>query len=346
MRINNSIYKIKSLLAATKLSKPNCQKEVPNVSTVCIILINIGLGDAIMATSFIRSLKQSAVVVDVIVAKKTVPLFLGSNDIENVILFDDEIACQRRKYDLVIDPYSHCGWYATYKYLKLLSILKYNYLSGFDVRLPKKYSDNYIPEDKKIHITDYYRYISNQFIDNPGVFPENYILPFTKVIQSMASDYISSLPEHTLKVAICPFASTPKRSFSDFQLNEMLKLLSTKENISIVLLMEKNKLSEISLYENTYFFEAPDFISAAAVLCQCDFVVSVDTSFVHVANCGNKPSLVFYNSVYNDGYNTDDLCGPNYPNARQIINNQGISAISPQYIHDEIINSLDKLITS
>lgn len=343
MQINGLIYKVKSLLASMRLSKPRIEDGSLTIKNVCIILINIGLGDAIMATSFIRFLKESGIEVDLIVAKKTIPLFSDNHDISNVISLGDTTACQKKYYDLVIDPYSHCSWYATYKYLKLLSLMKYKVLSGFDVNLGSKYNDNYIPGDKVIHVTDYYKHVVNQFISDSCVLPSNYILPFSVVAQSSAESFIASLPDHTVKVAICPFASTPKRSFSDRQINETLALLSAREDISIVLLMEKSKLSSISLHDNSYFFDAPDFMSAAAVLCQCDFVVSVDTSFVHVANSGNKPALVFYSSVYNDGYNTDNLCGPNYPKAKQIIEKKGISLIPSQYIYDEVVHSLNNL---
>lgn len=344
MQINSLIYKIKSLLASIKLSKPCIDDNSLTIRSVCIVLINVGLGDAIMATSFIRFLKESGVDVDIIVGKKTIPLFSSNDDIGNVIAFGDKSAYQRKTYDLVIDPYSHCSWYATNKYLKLFYLLRYKILSGFDVNLDNKYHDNYIPDDKHIHITDYYRYVGRKFISDSCVLPSNYILPFPDVVQSVALNYMASLPDNTFKVAICPFASTPKRSFSDVQLNEILSLFSARKDLSVVLLMEKSKLSSISLCDNSYFFEAPDFMSAAAVLCQCDFVASVDTSFVHVANSGNKPALVFYSSVYNDGYNTDNLCGPNYQKAKQIIEKDGISNIPPKLIYDEVIFLFNNLV--
>lgn len=343
MRLNNLIYKIKSLLALRKLQDPCVNHEKVNVNTICIVLINIGLGDAIMATSFIRLLRESDKKVDVIVAKKAIPLFINNSDIDNLIPFGDKAIYPKNVYDLVIDPYSHCGWYATYKYVKLLSLLNYKYLSGFDVNIKNKYDDNYIPIDKNIHITEYYIHVAREIIHSSYVLPENYILPFGNKALEDAKYFIASLSVDTCKVAICPFASTPQRSFSNAQINEVLTFLECRKDLSIVLLMEKDKLSSVTLRDNSYFYDAPDFMSAAAVLCHCDFVVSVDTSFVHVANCGNKPALVFYSSVFNDGYNTDYLCGPNYPKARQVVEKNGVFLIKSEDIYDEINDYLNVL---
>lgn len=341
--MSNVIYKIKSLLASTKLTTPGVSDEKTNVKSICLILINVGLGDAIMATSFLRVLKDTGHTVDILIAKKLTSLFENNNDINNIIIAGDESYRAKEEYDLVIDPYSHCGWYFTYKYMKVLSTLKYKKLSGFDVKIPGKYSDNYIPDTKAIHITDYYRHIVDKYIGHTTPFPDNYILHFSDESRLLADKYIASLPSGSLNVAFCPFASTNQRSFSEQQINSLLDMFAMMKNVSVILLMEKEKLEKVTLQDNTFYFEAPNFSSAAAVLCACDFVISVDTSFVHVANSHNKPLLAFYSSVYNDGYNTDTLCGPNYSNARQIINEKGISEISPDYIYAEVVKELERI---
>ncbi|WP_333498046.1 glycosyltransferase family 9 protein [Kluyvera sp. CHPC 1.2972] len=336
MRLNNIIYKLKALFASVKLPRPVAERSNLENKKVCLLLVNIGLGDAIMATSFLRALKNADIDVDVITAKKIVPLFQNNSDIHNVIIYGETAKYRDQIYDWVIDPYSHCGWYFTHKYIKLLAQIKYKALSGFDVKIPGKYNDNYIPSTKKIHITDYYLHFLRSCLDKQDVLPENYVLSFAPETRETANAYLTSLPAKTIKIAFCPYASTDKRSFCSEQINETLALLADHADISIILLMEKSKLASITLPENAYFFEAPDFMCAAAVLSMSDFVVSVDTSFVHVANSYNKPSLVFYSSVYNDGYNTDDLCGPNYLNAKQIIAKTGISALAPHYIYEKL----------
>lgn len=341
MRLNNVIYKLKALFTSIKLPQPAVKGSTRENKKVCLLLINIGLGDAIMATSFLRALKNAGIDVDVITAKKIVPLFQGNRDIHNIIVYGETAKYRDQVYDWVIDPYSHCGWYFTHKYVKLLAQLKYKALSGFDVKIPSKYNDNYVPSIKKIHITDYYLHVLRFCLNKQDMLPENYVLSFAPETRETAAGYLASLPAKTIKIAFCPYASTDKRSFSSEQINEFLALLSNHADTSIILLMEKSKLASITLPENVFFFEAPDFMCAAAVLSMSDFVVSVDTSFVHVANSYNKPSLVFYSSVYNDGYNTDDLCGPNYPNAQQIIAKEGISTLAPYYIYDKLTVSLN-----
>lgn len=342
MRFNNFIYKLKSFILSSRLKKKNTNAIDNNVNYVCLVLVNVGLGDAIMATSFIHMLKILGVTTDVITTKKIVPILNNNKDIRSVIVANESKYENKQQYDLVIDPYSHCSWYFTYKYLKVLSYIDYNMVSGFDVKFADKYDDNYIPEDRDIHLTNYYKYILKKYWLESS-FPDNYIVNYSDELLVKANSWLSTLPEKTLKVAFCPFASTAERSLSDNQINSILKYFADRNDLSIILLIEKSKVASVEMQNNSYYFESPDFMSAAALVGLCDFIVSVDTSFVHIANSQNKPALVLYSSVYNDGYNTDSLCGPNYNNARQIVEASGVATMPAELIYGYIKDELSKL---
>ena len=342
MKFNNFIYKLKSFILSFRLKKKHTNSSDNSINYVCLVLVNVGLGDAIMATSFIRMLKILGVTTDVITTKKIVPILNDNGDIRNVIVVNDSIYENKQRYDLVIDPYSHCSWYFTYKYLKVLSYIDYNMVSGFDVKFADKYDDNYIPEDRDIHLTNYYQHILKKYWLEDSI-PDNYVVNYSNDILDKASNWLSTLPEKTLKVAFCPFASTAQRSLSDNQINSILKHFASRNDISVILLMEKSKVASIEMQNNSYYFESPDFMSAAALVGLCHFIVSVDTSFVHIANSQNKPALVLYSSVYNDGYNTDTLCGPNYNNARQLVEASGVASMPAEIICNYIGEELSKL---
>lgn len=342
MRLNNFIYKLKSFIISSRLTGKNTNAFDNNINYVCLVLINVGLGDAIMATSFLRMLKMLGVTTDVITTKKIVPILSNNKDIRHVIVGNEAIYKNKQQYDLVIDPYSHCSWYFTYKYLKILSRLDYTMVSGFNVKISNKYDDDYIPKDRNVHLTSYYQYLLKKYWLEDS-FPDNYIVNFSDETLGKANDWLSTLPDKTLKVAFCPFASTAQRSLSDNQINSILKYFTERNDISFILLIEKSKVASIDMQNNTYYFESPDFMSAAALVGLCDFIISVDTSFVHIANSQNKPALVLYSSVYNDGYNTDTLCGPNYNNARQIVESCGVASMSVDLIYNYVNEELSKI---
>ncbi|WP_294901410.1 glycosyltransferase family 9 protein [Tatumella sp. UBA2305] len=341
MNIKNTLYKAKSIIFSTSLNSPKTQKISGEVKKICILLVNVGLGDAVMSTSFIRMLKMNDKDIDVIITKQLESIFSENTDISNIITYDKKTTKISQEYDLVVDAYSHCSWYFTYKYMRLLSSINFKFLSGFDVRIPKKYNNNYIPETRNIHITDYYKYISGDLLNIQESFPKNYSVFFSEHTKEVANNFISSLPATTKKIAFCPFASTEKRSFSVSQINEVLRNLSSNDDISIILLMPGDRLKNISPTTNSYHFSSPNFMNSAAVLCGCDFVISVDTSFVHISNSHNKPAIFFYSSIYNHNYNGDFLCGPNYSNMRQIIEGKGINHMTV----DEILNLIPEAIS-
>lgn len=337
MSFRERIYRLKSAFRYFQLKKNTDKLSHGEIKTVCILLINVGIGDVLMATSFIRALNEKNISVDVITKKHTSGVLEGNTDIRNVFFYDKKMAPEQRDYDLVVDPFSHCHWSMTYHSLTLLTKLNYKYLSGFDVKYPKKYHHNFVPEDKAIHLTVYYQWVIEQYTGAPGRLPRNYILQFSSAVLHDAKIMMDLLPKNTTTVAFCPFASTDERSFSVEQVNTLITLFAKETAISIVFLMQEDKRSFLSLADNCFYFKTEDFVSSAAILGMCDLVVSVDTSFVHVANSHDKPALVFYSSVYNDGYNTDHLCGPNYDKAIQRIEKTGIRHRDSGQIYHEVM---------
>lgn len=338
MNFNEFKYKIKSIIQQFKMPRPIdiTSEKLNNINSVCLVLVNVGIGDAIMATSFIHELKKLNKHVDIIIARKNVDIFSNSLDIRNIIFTDDK-KINKLKYDLVIDPYSHCGWFFSYKYYQLLSKMSYRFLIGFNVKKKDKYSDNFLAKDG-IHITDYYDYILKKFFNSK--ITGQYIVNISEDEVNKAKNLLGSTPESNLKIAFCPFASTLERSFSEEQVNQILQELSNVKNISVILLCEESRVKKINMTDNAYFYKTDSFISSAALLSLCDFCVSSDTSFVHLANSKNIPLLAFYSSVFNDGFNTDFLCAPNYAKSKQIIEPTGISCLDVNEIVHAILNEI------
>lgn len=334
MNFSELKYKIKSIIQYIKMPKSRHleSKDKENINSICLVLINVGIGDAIMATSFIHKLKELNKNVDVIIAKKNTEIFFGNLDIRNIILIDEK-KWNETIYDLVIDPYSHCGWFFSYKYYKLLKKIKYSYLSGFNVKFSSKYNDNF-KASNGIHITDYYNHILRTFFASK--IEGNYIVNIPDNELDNAKNILKCISSLDLKLAFCPFASTLERSFNDEQVNAVLGRLKKIKNISVIILCEEHRAKNINIGENVYFFKTASFISSAAILSLCDFCISSDTSFVHLANSKNIPLLAFYSSVYNDGFNTDFLCAPNYTKSKQIIEPTGISNLNV----DDIVNAI------
>ncbi|WP_272525150.1 MULTISPECIES: glycosyltransferase family 9 protein [unclassified Providencia] len=340
MNFSEFKYKIKSIIQQINMPRPIDIKndQINNINSVCLVLINVGIGDAIMATSFIHELKKQNKAVDVVIAKKNFDIFCNNQDVRDIIFINDK-DIKKVKYDLVVDPYSHCGWFFSYKYYHLLSKMSYRYLSGFNVKRPGKYSDNYLAENG-IHITDFYEHVLKKFFGSKitGQYIVN--IPEDELIN--AKSLLKNIPVSNLKIAFCPFASTQERSFSDAQVNSILNTLNDFKNISIIILCESHRAKNINISGNSFFYKTDTIMSSAAILSLCDLCVSSDTSFVHLANSQNIPLLAYYSSVYNDGFNTDFLCAPNYKKSKQIIEPKGIKNIDVIDVVSSINQELNK----
>ncbi|MBA0165892.1 glycosyltransferase family 9 protein [Pectobacterium sp. CFBP8739] len=321
MLIKRLKNKIKTIYYHSQIKKKTETVIPKEIKSTCILLFNIGIGDAIISTGIFRNLKKFGYNVTIITNSSVSFIFKENKNIDKIIeISNDNNWIKEIKnfhFDLLIDTYSYATDYFTYNYLKVIRKLKYKYFIGFEGRYNDIYNYNYIPSSKKIHQTDVYRDLLEKIdIKDPDL---SYEINIPILDRKKARKFIDTLKKEKKIIVFCPFASTNIRSLSTKQIEYFLSEISNMNDVIIVIIGENEKIKKISTNKNVLVNPLSSFYGALAIIELCDLVVSVDTSIVHASNALNKKMISIYSSVFIKKYNGNYLFSPNYRNAVQII---------------------------
>ena len=101
-----------------------------------------------------------------------------------------------------------------------------------------------------------------------------------------ASQYMKNFGESQLVVGFAPRGSQVNKSMPDALLDALIQTLASYQ----VLYFDVSFPARLAAYKHVAHVQT-DFVSAAAILEQCDILISVDTSFLHVAAALQVPTL-------------------------------------------------------
>lgn len=321
---NYLIKDFKLLIASFKLRRSPF--DLSTIKKITIQACKNGLGDAIIISGLPKILKSNGYHITMLTLDSNAFLFKNNPNIDEIIciknpLTKEQIKCLKSlECDLFIDPNnktSYSNWiFKVIKYIKPKHTLGINY--------PKYYRIY----DSMINYTDYTSHFSKRFIYilqklNINIDEKNYKydlyypIEYDVQIQKLLSQYNSQL--------ICifnPFASSERRSFSEKQTKEIINLFSKDTNVLTIIVGVPDKINNLSSSQNVLINKLTHFYYTVALIRHCDFVVSVDTSIVHLANTYNKHLISIYSSEidsFNPNYKNNNVYKPNYNNAIQII---------------------------
>lgn len=242
-----------------------------------VLLFKIGaLGDVLLTTPLVRALRRRfpAAHIDYLTGAWSAPVLEHNPHLNEIIVFDDKIIQARslagllriaakirwRAYDLVfvLDP----GWQA-----QLLAA----FFGGVQVRLRRS--------DQRIHDSEQYLTLGQQFgceTENP-----NLELARTANDERVAENFLKNLPHP--RVAICPggaknpYQNMAARRWPPRYYAKLIRQLKSRGVQVVVLAGQKTSLAQ-----------------TAAVIAQCDGVVTHDQGLMHVAATTTTPIIALF----------------------------------------------------
>ncbi|WP_164097590.1 glycosyltransferase family 9 protein, partial [Serratia marcescens] len=127
----------------------------------------------------------------------------------------------------------------------------------------------------------------------------------------------------------------PERNLSKEQVARLVDMLNKKtKNIKLIILDHRREL-DVSLPDSAVINPFDSLHHVMALIREVDMIISPDTSIVHISAAWNKALICVYKNVTDN----NDLWGPGYENARQIIvNSRKIADVDnvPELILHEI----------
>ncbi|MFN3307017.1 MAG: glycosyltransferase family 9 protein [Candidatus Kapaibacteriota bacterium] len=195
---------------------------------------------------------------------------------------------KRNKYDLIIDLYDNPSFSSSI----LIRFAKPKFSLGFDKENRNVYTHIVALLDKmKVHIVDRLRQLLLPF----GY--ENYELNFVFPLKMK-----NPLPnKYKKRVGIVVSGSSPSKNWGLVNIAELIRMMNEKFDYELVVFgtkEHKDLIQSLNRLENTII--APftdDFDEFVAMVVSCDYIITPDTSVVHLASAFNIPVVVLYTFV-------------------------------------------------
>ncbi|MCO6538321.1 MAG: glycosyltransferase family 9 protein [Gilliamella sp.] len=315
---------VKLLILSFKIKKTKL--DLSKINKITIQACKNGLGDAIIISGLPKILKSQGYQVTILTITKNAFLFENNPNIDKVICLDKPLTkrqTQILKYlecDLFIDPNnktSYSNWV-----FKVIKKIKPKHTIGFN------YPKTYRIYDSIINYSDYSSHFSKRFIyilrhinievkEKEYKYDLYYPNKYDLQVERILSNYQNK------KICIfTPYASSERRSFSEKQVQNILNLLSNYPNLITIVVGLPDKINKLCQSPNVLINSLDHFFYAVSLVKHCNFVISVDTSIVHLSNAFNKPLISIYSSevdIFDPRYENNNVYKPNYDKAIQII---------------------------
>ncbi|VEI69959.1 glycosyltransferase family 9 protein [Serratia rubidaea] len=345
LRLNVKIYIAK--LVWDKRRKSSL--DINAVKTILILRTEGTIGDVVVTSPLVRRLCQEGYIVDMLLTKASSVAMKYNPYIRNVYEADDchnsvflkdfhhTVApktideLNRNQYDLVIDP---CLFDIPVHRMKLLRHINARFVLGINQwNCINHYSKSISFENGKEHVTRAISLIADCIgIDSSTLGPYDLYVP-----DDVAEDVKRYLADCQVGkvIIINAFTGSTERNISQEQLSRIIAMLNDIDcNTRIIILDHRNELA-IPLPDNVVKNPFRTLHHVMALIKDADMVISPDTSVVHMSAAWEKPLV----SVYKDVVDNNDLWGPGYDNASQIIvHNRKISDVDtvPELILSEV----------
>jgi ADP-heptose:LPS heptosyltransferase len=300
--------------------------DLSKINKITIQACKNGLGDAIIISGLPKILKSQGYQVTILTKKSNAFLFDNNPNIYKTICLDKPLTkkqVQILKFlecDLFIDPSnktSYSDWI-----FKIIKKVKPKHTIGFN------YPKFYRIYDSIINYSDYSAHFSKRFVyilkqlnveikENEYRYDLYYPCAYDLQVETILSNYQNK------KICVFnPYASSERRSFSEKQAQNILNLLSDYPDLITIVVGLPNRINKLRSLSNVLINPLEHFFYTISFIKQCDFVISVDTSIVHLSNAYNKPLISVYSSevdTFDPRYKNNDVYKPNYKNAIQLV---------------------------
>lgn len=333
-------------LAEGRLSqvKPDFSK----IRAVAIIMPTKGLGDGIIFSGLYDYFQTAGISVFIVCRPSTAFFYKKHPSVGGVIEYSDELSREsvvdviQSRIDIAIDMYGDNV--RTPQRLRSLYALNPRYSIVFNGNGISQacFTHNINYQDMSAHLTDRIDVLMDAL--NAPLRAMPYSIPLTAENEEVANRFMSQISG--VKIGFCPFASNSSRSLSPEKASSIAECISRMSGASIILLGQPYPLSKVHVTnENIFYLPSMNFFDVCAVVSQCDMLLTVDTSIIHVGNCFKKSAVALYNSELMGGLKINVVFSPGYAEATQLVSSSyAVNDIDEANIISETLKTFHQLV--
>lgn len=265
-----------------------------------LILRQDRIGDLLVSIPFIRNLRQTfpnTKIYLLLSKRNSVASACVQNYINNYfvisknLLFAISLVIKlRKKFDLVIDPFDNASVTSSI----LVRLLKPKFSLGFDKENRTIYSHIVkLPDKGKVHIVERLAYMLLPFGLNPKEI--NLCLEYPKKEQNLIST------KYKPRIGINISGSSYSKYWEGDKFSKLIQLIQTNFDFEIFIFSTYKYKNEVELIRKKINVQvAPltkSFDEFANMIATCDYLITPDTSVVHLASAFRIPILVYYHFI-------------------------------------------------
>ena len=300
--------------------------ESNKIKSILFLRYDGKIGDMVINTLMFREIKKQYpdIKIGVVTRGGATAVIQDNKYVDKIYKYDKKSSeitrlakeLSKEKYDLLID------------FTELLRVNQMKFINLCDARINmglekegwKLFDISYKKSEKNEHVTEIYREILQKLgIKNIDL---QYDLQNNSENISKVTEYLQKIGEYKKLVILNPFAASKHRSLNSEKIQMILEIVLKEQGTKVILVSAKENRALISEYANKYAGRifVPDFdkiMETAELIKRSDFVISPDTSIVHIATAYDKKMIAIYRED-NPEDNNSILWGPNSKNAKVI----------------------------
>ncbi|WP_336803921.1 glycosyltransferase family 9 protein [Erwinia aphidicola] len=326
--------KIKFLFFRYKIRKNNDVINYNNIKKVLLLRLDDKIGDMVVASGVIKLLAEKKIDVYLLTGPCCANMLAHSEYLKKVFIYHNRGSLKylaQEKFDAVID----FDDVVTYERCRLVHKIAAKCSIGFNKNRVPVYTQSIDFYDENKHISGRHSKVLAFFGINE--YDYNYHIPISPDSVTRVDKLLSSLNYRRL-IAINPLTGSDDKDFTRDQVQGLIDHIAKKyPDDQVILIGIDSKLISLNV-SNAVFVDGSTVNTAAEIIRRADFVVSPDTSIVHMCKAFNKPLLAIYNKrrLKDTGLIGYKIWAPNYPGAYQMVVDQDdISQLPTQVIKDE-----------
>jgi len=350
---NNKFKQTKQYIQRLQLNRQKKNRssfEPKNYRSVLIVMCDFGIGDVIIHSFLIHELRKHNYEVSVVIDEKNKFLFDYFIEIDHIFVFDKRnikkfIKSDKKiTIDLAIDLYDESQ--NSLRRAKLISSFNPLHTIGFNQK-------KFFQYDTSINYKEYDSHITKRCCITLNLLEikftnVNYYLNLKESDLQKARLFINEICIEKNKFIIIfnPYGSVETKSFSQEQINIIINFLSQLKNCITIIVGEQKCISNIKELPNVFINRNPSFFVTCALVSLSDYVITVDTSIVHVASAYNIPMLAIYSNQYCSFFDLNKVWAPINSNFEQIFVSENGKKIKQATIAKLDVNQLLNKISS
>lgn len=179
----------------------------------------------------------------------------------------------------------------------------------------------------------------------------NYDLYFSKDEINNVENFLKDIRDKEI-IVFNPFAASKHRDINEENIDNIIKIILQRKNVAVIIIGEtkrKEKIEEfLNKYEGKVFFPQLNSIMESAYLIKkADFVITPDTSIVHISACFKKPMIAIYrqDKIFDKGIPNSILWSPNYKEGIQIFSKDIVNKKGEEpNINKFDLNEIDRIL--